>query len=269
MSRFAKIDENAIKRQSELSGEELRLFILIKFHTWNDSGVCNKNLKELAQLYGLVYNHTTERYKSLRKKGWCKNSKNGIVVLDLKTPISGVAETPKIGVEKDAKLQKSELETPKIGVEKDAKLQKSEFPLKEYIEPLKDEQFRATTHDEKTAGVSVENNGNLSKFSLSDCLSYVEICRSKGDDIRNPRALAITLHNNGSADAFISAALYPEQTAIEQTIEYDAAAPETRLHEALDVLIDLSAEGHDLSGQKQFYAPDDWAWLMEQLEVYK
>ena len=72
------------------------------------------------------------------------------------------------------------------------------------------------TEEEKTA-VCVnsenpsQNNGHLSVFSLEECFKYVEICKSNGENITNPKGLATSLFENGKADAFILATLYPEE----------------------------------------------------------
>lgn len=60
----------------------------------------------------------------------------------------------------------------------------------------------------------VKTNGNLSDFSLVDCLRYVELCQSKGDQIANPRALATNLFRSGESDAFILGMLYPEKVKV-------------------------------------------------------
>ncbi len=70
---------------------------------------------------------------------------------------------------------------------------------------------------EKETAVSVDsenssqNNGHLSRFSLEECFKYVEICKSNGENITNPKGLATSLFENGKADAFILATLYPEE----------------------------------------------------------
>lgn len=62
----------------------------------------------------------------------------------------------------------------------------------------------------------VSNGKHLSQFSIEECLKYVELCRTEGDDIPNPRGLAIKLSRSGEADSFILATLYPEkQSAID------------------------------------------------------
>ena len=51
---------------------------------------------------------------------------------------------------------------------------------------------------------------NQSQFSIEECLKYVEICRQKGEDIKNPKGLANNLFQTGNSDAFILHALYPQ-----------------------------------------------------------
>lgn len=58
---------------------------------------------------------------------------------------------------------------------------------------------------------SAANGGDhLSKFSLAECLSYVQLCVAKGDAIKNPHGLAMNLFQTGKSDAFIRAAMFPE-----------------------------------------------------------
>jgi hypothetical protein len=63
------------------------------------------------------------------------------------------------------------------------------------------------TENRKPAG----KNGHQSEFSISEILKYVRLCADKGDAIKNPQGLAANLYQTGNADAFIRAALYPEQ----------------------------------------------------------
>lgn len=56
-----------------------------------------------------------------------------------------------------------------------------------------------------------ERLANKSQFTIEECLKYVELCQSKGDDIKNAKALAMNLFKTGEADAFILSTLYPQQ----------------------------------------------------------
>jgi len=62
-----------------------------------------------------------------------------------------------------------------------------------------------------------KSNGNSkhSQFSIEECLRYVEVCQSKGEQVQSPKALASKLFKTGEADPFIKATLYPEQFAAE------------------------------------------------------
>ena len=88
MNRFARVGEETFKRHAELHGEEFRLYTIIIFHLLPDSGCCAKNLREISETYGLDYNNTARRYKILRLKGWCENTRNGI------RPLIGVYKKP-------------------------------------------------------------------------------------------------------------------------------------------------------------------------------
>ena len=50
---------------------------------------------------------------------------------------------------------------------------------------------------------------NLSQFSIEECLKYVELCKSDGETVKSPKALANHLFKTGEADSFITATLYP------------------------------------------------------------
>lgn len=52
---------------------------------------------------------------------------------------------------------------------------------------------------------------NKSQFTIEECFRYVEICQSKGEDIKNAKGLANHLFQTGNADAFILAALHPKK----------------------------------------------------------
>ena len=65
--------------------------------------------------------------------------------------------------------------------------------------------------DENEIVFKTKPNGSArSEFSLEDCLRYVEHCITKGEQIKNPKGLATHLFKTGSSDAFIRAALFPE-----------------------------------------------------------
>ena len=49
-----------------------------------------------------------------------------------------------------------------------------------------------------------------SQFTLAECLSYVQLCVGRGDAIKNPHGLATSLFQTGKSDAFIRAAMFPE-----------------------------------------------------------
>ena len=281
MSRFAKIGEEAVRRQSELSGEEFRLYCLIKFHTWNDSGVCNKNLRELAELYALDYDNTTRRYKSLRQKGWCENTKKGIrcafseATAEITVPHS--QSTVKNAVADCKNYSSENSQTAEITVSdcknyslEDSETVKNAVSLNRNKEPFKDQQFIDSGSREKVAAAAVETKDQKSIFSLEECLRYAEFCVRRGDPIKSVEALARYAYQSGADDAFIEAAIYPATVVVESPPPTVFVEPRTV---ALEVLLDLVRDGVDIENQKQFYAPEDWAildWaiLMEEINNY-
>jgi hypothetical protein len=249
--RFAKIGEEVLSRHAELTGEELRLYMFIVFHTFIDTGICRRSITEIAHIHGLNYNHSTERYKRLRKIGWCRNERGGIrPLVGFKTPKNGVSElrkteyeTPKNGVPNSKKRSFETAKTPKNGV--------SSIP---YIEPLNKEPYIEPLTQQRE---SKKLNGHNSIFSREECLKYVSILKSEGATINNPNAYAMTLYKSGESDAFIQAKLYPETA--ENQPESDA-----RL-EALQMLLDVHRSGEDVAEYKHWYAEEDWRWLMTEL----
>lgn len=57
---------------------------------------------------------------------------------------------------------------------------------------------------------AADGSVHLSQFTLKECLSYVQLCVAKGDAIKNPHGLATSLFQTGKSDAFIRAAMFPE-----------------------------------------------------------
>lgn len=81
------------------------------------------------------------------------------------------------------------------------------------LENSKDERRKTNLElqisDSKIEDQKSNFKNQTSQFSIEECLKYVEICKSKGDEIKNAKALAMNLFKTGEADAFILATLYP------------------------------------------------------------
>lgn len=265
MSEFAKIEKDAVNRLSLLTGEELRLYVYIKFHTWNDSGICRKSLHELSGLYNLNYDHTTARYKKLRAEGFCENTKKGIrVISDFQTSKSEVSKTSKTEVNDDGKLQNPKFQTSKTEVNDGEKLQNPKLHIRN-TEPFKEQSFSEKTATETVATTSTNSNGHNSKFSLEECLRYVEARISRGEKIDTPHKFAKWLYQSGNDDVFIQATLYPDKG---ETVEGATAVGEIsdKLREGLNLLYLVHSEGDEIDDYKKWYTPDEWAWLEEQLK---
>ena len=56
-----------------------------------------------------------------------------------------------------------------------------------------------------------QNDAPKSRFTIEECLRYVEIRKQQGDEIRNPLGLATTLFRTGEHDSFINAVIRPEE----------------------------------------------------------
>jgi hypothetical protein len=66
MSKFAMLGEEYFERRNELTDKEKELYELIMLHTFGDTGLSNKTIAEIIEIWGLDYNHTMGRYKVLR-----------------------------------------------------------------------------------------------------------------------------------------------------------------------------------------------------------
>jgi hypothetical protein len=262
--RFAKIEEEAINHHTDLTGEELRLYVLIKFHTWNDTGVCRKNLRQLSKLHKLSYTHTTERYKKLKKLKWCEDTKEGIrPLINLNVPKTGTFDDEMFQKAEHGSSENRNIGIPESGTFNDEMFQKAEHPFIPYIEPFKDEiSLTAAAEEKPVAEAAAETVPHKSKFSLSECLRYAEICKLRGENIRSVEALATSAYKNGNLDAFVSATLYPEQTPLEEISDAEA---DKEMAEALELLRDVQAMGEDISGFEKYYAPELWARLMGEM----
>ena len=73
--RFAKVGEEVLSRHKELTGEELRLYLIIVFHAVTVSGNCLLSLADICRTYEMSYNPTSQKIASLRRKGWLDASK--------------------------------------------------------------------------------------------------------------------------------------------------------------------------------------------------
>lgn len=273
--RFAKLGEEVYERQSELVGEELRLYIIIFFHTWVDTRKCNKNLRELSKIYRLDYDNSCRRLKSLRKKKWIEDTKRFIrPMVGFKTVKTAVDDqtvkftvpddkTVEFTVEKNLETVNSTVQNCKSYSEIDVETVNSTVSSIPYIEPFKDEIFPTAAAAEKTAAeAAVETLPHQSIFSLSECLRYAEICKLRGEQIRSVEALATSAYKNGNLDAFISATLYPEKSPIQ---EISDAHSDQEMIDALALLRDVQAMGEDISGFEKYYAPELWTKLMGEL----
>ncbi|MBS1797820.1 MAG: hypothetical protein JSS81_28625 [Acidobacteria bacterium] len=271
--RFAKLGEEVFIRQSEISCEEFRLYAIIVFHTFVDTGVCRMPLREISKIYNLDYDNLTRRYKILRKdftpeeikklpekiqaqlekmkSPWLEKTKKGI------RPLVGV-KTVNSTVSEEEKTVNITAPDCKNYSRKRAKTVKTTVSLNSFKEPLNQEPLKSPTAPEAVA--AAETNGHLSKFSLEECILYAEISKSRGELIKSVHALANSAYKTGEMDVFIEATLYP---AAELTYEPDETE---KLTGGLRILIEMRAEGEDWRDQQKWYTPEEWLWLTTQME---
>ena len=266
--KFAKIDEEVFSRYGELTGEEFRLYCTVFFHTFIDTGICRRNLRQLCLIHGLNYTHTTERYKKLEKLKWCETTKKGIrPLVGLNVPKNGTRESEMFRKTEHQYSENGNTDVPKNGTFGDEMFRKTEHTYKEYTEPLKSRDFS----DNNNIGffdvvTSSSSSKILSEFSREECLRWVEIRIKNGEEIETPHRLARWAHRTGEADAFIQATLYPETIQIE--VENGSSSSGTDdLQDAISLLLDLRAEGENLDDFEKYYPPEVWARLMEELKA--
>ncbi|HEX8249021.1 MAG TPA: hypothetical protein VF599_12660 [Pyrinomonadaceae bacterium] len=214
----ARVGEDAFKRRKELKEEDEKrwqpeaflLYCLILLWTWGDSLICRKSIRELCELYDLDYDNSMRRYKLLRKLKWVEviKGRNGGI-----RPLVGIEKT----VKSTDKTVKSTVFDCKVYSENDPKTVKSTVSPSLYTETFQNSELpEHTTQQNGAAGVSVsfknspETNGHKSRFTITECLAYVDVCIEKGEDIRNRHGLATSIFKSGEYDPFIEAALNPE-----------------------------------------------------------
>jgi hypothetical protein len=67
--KVAKFTGELLNRHQDLTGSELRVYLMILFHTGRN-GVCRNSLQYLCRAYGLDFRAGASRLNSLRRKGW-------------------------------------------------------------------------------------------------------------------------------------------------------------------------------------------------------
>lgn len=265
-TRFARLGEDVYKRQSELTGEEFRLYCIIFFHSFFDSGICRKNLRQLSGIYSLSYTHTTERYKVLEKLLWCETAKRGIrPLVGLKVPVFGTSEVEMFRKPEHDSSENRNINIPKTGTSEGEMFRKPELVYKEYKEPLKEKNIETAAAEKIAAATTEIKNGHLSKFSREEILRYLDIRIKSGEEIPTPHKLANWMYQTGEYDVFIRAILYPETESEE--IAEDFKEKERR--ESLTMLLELQEIGANIEESAKFFAPEDWSWLMEELPKWR
>lgn len=212
---FAKAEIEVIQ---ELSGFKLSLFLAVRHEEFLD-GVCRLSPAELSRKYKQLSNesNTARTRKQMIKDGWFIEVDGGIITKTFNT-------TAKIAVNNNDELQKLQYneqntakiavnsvdETAKIAVTGTNELQKLQSNTAKIAGTeiaLKDLDFKKNLSLSSSGGES--RNGKKSRFSLPECLKYVEKIKKEGANIHNPQAYAMTLFKSGDSDPFIEAALKP------------------------------------------------------------
>mgnify|MGYP001597265742 FL=1 len=88
----------------------------------------------------------------------------------------------------------------------------SDFGIRNADLEIQDSKFKIQDSVNKNPKSEIPNpKPNNSQFTLDECFRYVEICLSKGEQIKNAKGLANHLFQTGNADAFILTTLYPKK----------------------------------------------------------
>lgn len=261
------------KEQKQYQFETLLLYELIVFHTFWDTGLCRKTIPEICEIWDLDYDNSMRRYKFLRQKGWVKKEGKFIRPLvgikTVKSTADDDEKTVESTVENRVKTVDSTVSDCKVYSETDSKTVDLTVFSIPYIEPLKNqpdvEPATAEKSAEKSVAAAANSNGHKSEFSQEECLKYVELCRAKGDPIKNPHGLAMSAYKTGAYDVFIRATLYPEETV---TPQMNPDLEKSR-SDALALLLDVEASDEDVAGFEKYYTPEEWAWLMNEMNELK
>lgn len=85
---------------------------------------------------------------------------------------------------------------------------------------LKNETPEEVLLKEDIPPLSSNGKSKLSKFSIEECLKYVEQCAIDGEAVRSPKALAAHLHKTGEADTLIFKTLFPREAELAAAESY-------------------------------------------------
>ena len=223
---MAYIPDQAIELSHTLTATAFRLYCLMcrrRDHRDQVSRITQKRAEDLLnQKRSTIY----KAFAELRASGWIseKNSNEFELRCGDFLPVDKKflsRQSAKIEFESTAgnKFSKNPNDNSTNRNRNSGKIESSAY--KEY--PASSSRFsnQPTHHSRTRESVNFvnfsEQNKTGSRFSLEECMKYVEICVSKGEDIRNPKGLATNLYSTGTADAFILATIYPaEQKQIEE-----------------------------------------------------
>lgn len=303
MSRFPRTPQEAFLRRKELKDDDGKqgyqetflLYQIILMHSW-ETGTCNKTIGKLCKIYDLDYHNTYRRAKILREKGWVEIEDGYIrpLFIYLKSDETGVKTTPENGV----KITPGSVKiTPNDGVKittERCKIYTNSGENGVNFTPQNqttgassivssDSRFNLELNQDLNTTSSSNSNGHLSKFSIEDCLRYVEIRIAKGERIETPHKFAKWLFQSGSDDVFIRATLYPEkpemvspampsepQTSEETDFDFQPEPLNDQTRETVLASFRFMAEkAGGAEGLQCFadgYLPEDWTWLMGELK---
>lgn len=255
---MAYVPDEAVDDSYDLAPSAFRLYCLLCRRRDHVDRVSRLKPDKAMEILRLKKSQFFEAQKQLVKEKWISSRAEGEFNLlkgdfspvDSEKSDSEKSDTPK---NRSLKSEKSELLTPK---KRTADSEKSESLLKEYPASLSSTVYPAHTSNTKRA-VCVENNGSI--FSLDECFRYVQLCVSEGENIKNPKGLAMSLFQSGNSDAFIQAKLYPTVT------DGSPEPAEDPRQSALEFLRGVQDDGLEIKDFRQFHSEEDWRWLMERI----
>lgn len=298
MPEFAKIyaevyadrHELKFKHEKRYQSEAFFLYGLICLHRYDATGISNKTIQEVIEIWELDYDNTMRRFKLLRDIGWIEVKRGKI------RPLKGFVKTVKATVQKGetvnstAKTVNSTVETVNSTVTQESSAVNStvsavNFTAPSYKEctelvqnPKSSEQNLKPAHTPESLARRVGENSDSpkSKFSYEECFRYAEICKKRGEPIRSA-AVADSIFKSGEKDFLIEALLYPEFTSepADEPIVYEYDAQNNlipkplgtkQIADALTHLLELISDDFEIDEFQKYYTPEDWEYLTKELE---
>jgi hypothetical protein len=271
MNKYARLYEEVADRRNEVTNEEFWLYFLIVLHSYvtdDNLRVCDLEIKKLCKRHKLDYDNTCRRLIRLRTGTFAKKEPVKKVA-EMKTPwlyktragdwlpLVGVKETVNNTVFMEQETVNNTVSNCKKYSKTRKKTVKNTVPIPFILQTSLNNSLNNSLGGENAERGTENSKGKKSQFSTAEILQYVQKLKAGGANIPNPIAYALKIQKSNESDAFIQAALYPEQ------LEENPA--DDHLTDGLIMLLEVQAEGDDVNEYKKWYSEEDWQWLINQL----